>query len=124
MKINLKTIAGSLAAITLTAAVSAFAVSQTAGTATSGKSERRALLWYEYNGGDATQPASYTLMATQPADDEEASNLCPDAGQVCVIRANSGSGDHPAAFSSSFQTEINNAISSGNETSNVKLRGN
>lgn len=123
MKTSLKTITSSLAAIAVIATISTLSAFKTT-TNTAEKTERRATLWYEYNGGDATQSSSYSLMATQPADDEEASNLCPDAGQVCVIRANSGSGDHPAAFSASFQTEINNAISSGNETTNVKLRGN
>ncbi|MGX5690341.1 hypothetical protein [Arcticibacter tournemirensis] len=120
----MKKITSSLAALAVIATIVALSAFKTTSTSTTEKTERRATLWYEYNGGDATQASSYDLMASQPADDEEASNLCPETGQVCVIRATSGSGDHPAAFSSSFQTEINTAISTGNETSNVKLRGN
>lgn len=82
-----------------------------------------ASLWYEYdNVGSRTSASSYNLVATQPSNDEEASDFCPETGEVCLIKAPEGTSGHPASFSPSLQTEINTAVSSDTETANVKLR--
>ncbi|MGJ1516315.1 hypothetical protein ACR79N_15100 [Sphingobacterium siyangense] len=79
--------------------------------------------WYQYNGsGSRTAESNYTLLSTQPANETEAANLCPNVGEICVINAPEGSGMHPASFSTAFKNEINNAQASGVETTNVKLR--
>ncbi|RAJ28078.1 hypothetical protein [Pedobacter cryoconitis] len=82
-----------------------------------------ASLWYEYdNVGPRTSASSYNIVATQPSNDGEASEFCPETGEVCLIKAPEGTSGHPATFSPTLQTEINTAVSSDTETANVKLR--
>lgn len=86
---------------------------------------KRAMFWYQYdNSGPRTDASSYNILSTQPANDSEASDLCPGDEEVCVLRAEEGSNGHPATFSIAFQNEINNAVSLGTETTNVKLSEN
>jgi hypothetical protein len=84
---------------------------------------RFATMWYEYDGvGSITDASSYQLLATQPADEEEAAALCEGAQEICAIQAPEGSNNHPDTFSSSMVSEINAANTSKEESTNVKLR--
>lgn len=79
--------------------------------------------WYQYNGsGSITDESNYTLLTSQPANEEEAADLCEGNTKICVINAPEGTGTQPASFTTALENEINNAQSNGTESTNVKLR--
>lgn len=72
-----------LCAITLAVAMTAFTTPRNNGP--------RALQWYNFNGGDPSLAASYTLN-TGGADPG-----CPvQPTTVCAVKTNAGSGNHPS----------------------------
>ena len=115
MKNSFKILGAFTFLIALTIAFSAFRAEAPKATLAS--------FWYEYDGvGVITDATSYQLLASQPADAEEAAALCESDQEICVIQAPEGSSGKPATFDTNMENEINAAQTNHEESANVKLR--
>lgn len=75
--------------------------------------------WFNYNGGPNNQPTSYSAIGGNPNCPAPKEILCAIFAEVQLI-----SGVERPIITGALQTEINNAISEGEDSTNVRLKPN
>jgi hypothetical protein len=71
--------------------------------------------WFEYDGGDVNAPGSYHQVGSDLG--------CQDGADICTIQAPVQMiGGEPRPVLDALESEIEQALSNGQSTQNVKLR--